>query len=194
MASPMVLARLRKKLEEYEGKINHMYIDSEGYVTIGVGHLITNATSAQNLTLYTTKGKKATKPEIKLDFDTVNKQIKNKLASYYKQFTKLTMKDVDIEKQLDKHIVSFEKELKRVYSGFSALPEDVKLALFDMIFNLGQRNLKAYKNMNAAIAKSDWLTAAKESNRPRGTTRRNKYVSDLFIKADKAKVNKKTTP
>lgn len=194
MASPMVLARLRKKLEEYEGKINHMYIDSEGYVTIGVGHLITNVTSAQNLTLYTTKGKKATKPEIKLDFDTVNKQIKNKLASYYKQFTKLTMKDVDIEKQLDKHIVSFEKELKRVYSGFSALPEDVKLALFDMIFNLGQRNLKAYKNMNAAIAKSDWLIAAKESNRPKGTARRNKYVSDLFIKADNAKVNKKTMP
>jgi len=28
---------LRNKLEKYEGKIDHMYLDSKGYVTVGAG-------------------------------------------------------------------------------------------------------------------------------------------------------------
>lgn len=195
MASPAVLKILRKKLELYEGNIEHMYLDKKGYVTIGVGHYITNSTSAQKLTLYTAKGKKATLAEIKLDFDNVKKQKIGLEAGIYKQFTKLYMKDVDIEAITDNHITNFEKELKRVYSGFFTFPKEVKLALFDMIFNLGQTKLqRQYKKMNAAVAKKDWLTAAKESKR-RVNVKRDKYVKDLFIKADKiAKANKKTTP
>ncbi|OZS41614.1 hypothetical protein ASV53_22815, partial [Photobacterium sanguinicancri] len=30
-------AALKAKLENYEGKVNHMYLDSKGYVTVGVG-------------------------------------------------------------------------------------------------------------------------------------------------------------
>lgn len=73
MVSPAVLKKLRKKLELYEGSIKHMYLDSKGYVTIGVGHLISNLTAAQKLTMYTAKGKKATLAEIKLDYDNVDK-------------------------------------------------------------------------------------------------------------------------
>lgn len=106
------------------------------------------------------------------------------------------MKDVDIDALTDNHIASFEKELKNVYSGFSTLPGEVKLALFDMIFNLGQTRLKRkFKKMNAAIAKKDWLTTANESNRPDVNGPRNKYVKDLFIQADKkSKASQKTTP
>lgn len=40
-------ATLKLKLEKYEGKVNHMYLDSKGYVTVGVGHLVKDLASAQ---------------------------------------------------------------------------------------------------------------------------------------------------
>ncbi|MFT6102207.1 MAG: GH24 family phage-related lysozyme (muramidase) [Candidatus Endobugula sp.] len=34
-------------MERYEGKVTHRYLDSKGFVTVGVGHLIKDLTSAQ---------------------------------------------------------------------------------------------------------------------------------------------------
>ncbi len=42
-------ATLRAKMEKYEGKISHMYLDSKGFVTVGVGHLLKDLASAQKL-------------------------------------------------------------------------------------------------------------------------------------------------
>ena len=42
---------LRTNLEKYEGKATHMYLDSRGFVTVGIGHLITNLVEAQKLRL-----------------------------------------------------------------------------------------------------------------------------------------------
>jgi len=35
-------ATLKKNLSKYEGKIEHLYLDTKGKVTVGIGHLITN--------------------------------------------------------------------------------------------------------------------------------------------------------
>ncbi|MFV2058690.1 MAG: hypothetical protein ACC707_19680, partial [Thiohalomonadales bacterium] len=89
MLSAIELQLLRKKLGEYEGAISHMYLDSKGLVTVGVGYLIINLTEAQKLPFTTQKGMKATAVEIKADYDAVKKQPANRLASFYKRFTKL---------------------------------------------------------------------------------------------------------
>ena len=44
MITPSEKQTLRANLEKYEGKINHMYLDSRGFVTVGVGHLIVDIT------------------------------------------------------------------------------------------------------------------------------------------------------
>jgi GH24 family phage-related lysozyme (muramidase) len=62
-----------------------MYLDSKGYVTIGVGHLIPDLKSAQKLNLKTNKNLAATQDEIKADFESVKKQPKNRLAGFYKK-------------------------------------------------------------------------------------------------------------
>jgi len=61
----------------------------------------------------------------------------------------------------------------------------VKLALFDMIFNLGMPNLKnTWPKFNAAIQAKDWQAAANNSNRkPPVSPERNQYVKDLLEKA-----------
>ncbi|WJE88006.1 baseplate hub subunit and tail lysozyme [Phage C48C1] len=41
-------------------------------------------------------------------------------------------------------------------------PDEVKEVLVNMMFNLGRPRLSKFKNMNAALDKGDWITAAAE--------------------------------
>lgn len=43
---------LRTTLERYEGRVPHMYLDSRGYVTVGVGHLIGTKSAAIKLLIF----------------------------------------------------------------------------------------------------------------------------------------------
>lgn len=179
-------ATLRKELEKYEGRQSHMYLDSKGYVTVGVGHLLRTVVDAQKLA-FKNGYKPATKAEIKTDYEMVKKQLPNRLASYYKRYTKLTLPNIEIDKLTNQHIQVFAKELKQIYSGFDMFPSPVRLALFDMIFNLGMTKLKNnWPKFNRAIKAGDWQAAASESKRkPPVSDSRNKYVKDLLEKAAK---------
>lgn len=60
----------------------------------------------------------------------------------------------------------------------------MRLALFDMIFNLGATGLsKKWPKFNRAIAKGDWAKAADDCNRPEVQLRRNNYVKGLLRQA-----------
>jgi GH24 family phage-related lysozyme (muramidase) len=172
-------------MEKYEGKINYMYLDSKGYVTVGVGHLLKDLASAQKLSFKKSNNMLASKDEIKADYEAVKKQPKNRLASFYKKHVKLKLSDLDINTLTNKHIDNFESELKRIFPQFSTYPSEVRLALFDIIFNVGMTDLNnKWPGLKKAVKAKDWSEAAKESNRKAPiSTERNKYVKDLFEKA-----------
>ncbi len=178
---------LRKKLYEYEGKIEHMYKDTKGFITVGVGHLLKDLSAAQKLNfIHQTTGKKATKDEIKNDFESIKKSPAGLFASLYKKNTKLKLAPLTIDQLTDNHIDSFERELNQIYGTveFIRFPTGVKLALFDMIFNLGMTKLRnGFPNFNKSVKAKDWLNASKECNRLDIAAARNKYVKDLFSKA-----------
>lgn len=109
-------------------------------------------------------------------------------AGAYNKHTDLKLDAEDIDSLTDKHIESFEKELKRLYgnSDFSSYPTKVRLALFDMIFNLGMTNLKReFPSFNKHIKARNWKMAAEESRRRDVGATRNKYVRELLEKAAK---------
>ncbi|ROQ17966.1 MULTISPECIES: glycoside hydrolase family protein [Marinimicrobium] len=182
MATEKEKAILRKNLEKYEGKVSHMYLDSKGFVTVGIGHLLSTVASAQLLAFKNSKNLPATQEEIKADYDSVKKQPANRLASMYKKHTKLRLPDAEIDKLTNKHIQSFESELKRIYSDFDSFPSKARLALFDLIFNLGMTELNNnWPNFNAAVKAKDWQKAADNSSRKSPISdARNKYVKDLL--------------
>lgn len=188
MATHQEKTTLRSKLEKYEGKVSHMYLDSKGYVTVGIGHLLSTIVDAQKLDFKNASNKLASKSEIKSDFEAVKKQPANRLASTYKKHTKLTLSAIEINKLTDKHIDSFEKELKRIYADFNTFPTEVRLALFDLIFNLGMTKLKnKWPIFNSAIKAKDWQKAADNSNRKSPiSAARNKYIKDLLEKSAKS--------
>ncbi|MCP4267860.1 MAG: hypothetical protein GY777_20205 [Candidatus Brocadiaceae bacterium] len=195
MISATEKATLRSKMEKYEGKISHMYLDSKGFVTVGVGHLLKDLASAQKLSFKKSNNMPAPKDEIKVDYEAVKKQPKNRFASFYKKHVKLKLSDLDINTLTNNHIDSFEGELMRIFSDFSTYPSEVRLALFDIIFNVGMTDLNnKWPSLKKAVKAKNWSTAAKESNRKAPiSAERNKYVKDLFQKAA-ANVKKPVKP
>lgn len=185
--------KLYLRMKSFEGAINHMYLDSKGFVTIGVGHLIPTPADVDKIMLYMNSTKKiATKLEKVAEYNLIKSKSKNKWAPYYKEFTTMFMMDADIQKLYRNHVTSFYLELKSLYrngngyANFDSFPEEVQLALFDMVFNLGLTRLKnVFLNFNKAIKDQNWLKAAQESRRPDVQPERNQYVKSLLMTAHK---------
>ena len=190
---PTIKTELNRRLEMYEGRVPHLYLDSLGKVTIAIGHQVSSRQATSGLTLYTSvagiPGRPATLPEKQAEYDSILKRTKGLRAAGYKPHTTLLMKDWDINQLRDQHISDFHRELGNIYkktrgyqADFDQLPPKVQLALFDMIFNLGASKLvSVFVNFDKAIKAGDWKTAAAQSNRPQckriGTTTLRPYFS-----------------
>lgn len=165
-------------LESYEGKFNFLYLDSNGYVTVGVGHLLASKSAMSEVTMYKTKNgipmEAASLAEKHNEYEVIKaKGQNNYTADHYKKFTTLIMKDDEISSLLGKHVDIFYGNLTDVYKkikgyadDFDNFPKEVQSALFDMIFNLGRSGLvNKFLNFNKAMKEGDWKAAAENSNR-----------------------------
>ncbi len=182
-------ATLKKNIKKYEGCVPHMYLDTKGYVTVGIGHLLHDIEAAKKVP-FTVRGTGAiaTAKQIEEEFKVIKARPFGKDEAYtrFKPFTKLIITELNINAQVDKHIKIFENDLKRIYgvSEFSSYPNNVKLALFDMIFNLGIYKLKdTFPNFNKHMKAKNFKKAAIESNRKDISAERNTYVRNLFLSA-----------
>ena len=175
----------KKEIKVSEGSISHMYLDTVGKVTVGVGNMLPNVAAAQKLVFVVRKTKKkATAAEIKTDFDTVNKQSKGLIASSYKKHTLLDLPATAIDKLLDTRIAGFKKELKVKFPKFDKYPLTVQFALTDMAFNLGTNGVVTkFPTFTKHIKAEDWKKAAAESNRPQVSTTRNAMVKKWLLAA-----------
>ena len=181
----------RKKLEEFEGYAEHMYLDGKGNVTIGIGIMLASAAAAKSAGIKFTNRDShaaATNDEIEADFDSVKKAPSGLFPpSKYEKFTKLDGDSASLKKGLDARLKSAEADRKAFYKDFDKLPSSVQYALLDMAFNLGRGGLAKYKKLKMALEDKDWKTAAKESNRNGIQASRNKAISDWILAGVKDK-------
>lgn len=177
----------RKEIKKSEGCISHMYLDTVGKVTVGVGNMLPDVAAAQKLAfIVRATKKKATADQIKTDFETVKKQTKALVASSYKKHTLLDLPDKDINTLLDSRISEFKKQLKGKFTEFDKYPLTVQFALMDMAFNLGTNGVVTkFPSFTKAIKAKDWTKAAKESNRPQVSATRNATVKKWLEDAGK---------
>ena len=68
---------------------------------------------------------------------------------------------------LENDIKRCEAELVDIFTEFYTYPENVQIALIDMIFNLGKTRFLKFKNMIQAIKERDFLKASKEARNSR---------------------------
>ena len=178
----------RELIKTGEGSISHMYLDTRGFVTVGVENMMRTAAEAQALTFVRREdGNAATDEEIAADFDAIKNRPygQSYTARSFKEFTKLDMPDAEIDALLDRRIAGFEAGLRDDFPGFDDYPDRAKLGLIDMAFNLGNHGLVTkFPTFTAAARAHDWAVCAEQCRRRGISATRNEEVKKLFEEAD----------
>lgn len=174
---------VRDFIKTYEGEIAHMYLDGVGKVTVGVGNMLPDAQAAVALAFVVAAGgERASDQQIIDEFDVVSGQPTGHNANYYAQFCKLRLPERDIDALLDNRIEGFVAGLRQQFAGFDAYPDDARLGLIDMAFNLGLRGVTdKFPTFTAAARRSDWQTCAAQCRRVQVQPARNAAVRQLFL-------------
>jgi len=187
---------IQADFKEWEALITYMYLDTRGFVTVGVGNMLPNAAAAQALAFVKRKdGAAATAAEIKTEYDKVAAlDFGNYKATWYKDKTTLDLPEVDCWRLLKKRVDDeFLPALKDEFTGWDELPVVVKRALLDMAFNLGMGDakkgsgLRGFKKLKTSVEAADWKKAATQCHRSGPSDDRNNWTRDLFLKAAEQK-------
>jgi GH24 family phage-related lysozyme (muramidase) len=178
-----------EKLEWFarqEGNFPHMYLDTVGVVTVGIGTALFRAADASALA-FVERGTTdpADAATIEAEWAEVKRQVKGKLAGSYKQFTNLDLPPAEVLRKFAEHMATFEAKLKAKWVRYPDFPTPAQLGLLDMIYNLG--SFTDFPSFVAAVNAEDWARAAQQCHRRGPSESRNRDTKELFEKAAQAR-------
>lgn len=169
-----------ERLKEFEGSVPWMYLDTIGKVTVGVGSMLPDSRAA-GLIPFMVGERAATSEEIAAEFARVSALTKGKGAAFYRKKGGLRISEETIQGKLREVLEGFEGYLRSHIRGYEQLPDRAKLALLDMVYNLGPGKLfHEYPRLIAAVEKGDWAAAAAASLRRGPSAERNAWTKTQF--------------
>lgn len=169
-------------IKKNEGVVNHMYLDTKGLVTVGIGKMLPNVESAQNLNfVFKNSSVPADNEAIAESFNLLKTKVPGKLASFYSQYTDLILPSSEIDDLLKLDTFFFYRGIADKIEGFPAYPEPAQEAMLDMAFNLGVHGLfRKFPTFIAHARAKNWEGCAKECNRLGIGDERNQHTKQLF--------------
>jgi GH24 family phage-related lysozyme (muramidase) len=171
------------KLKEFEGCVPWMYRDTVGKVTVGVGLMLPNTEAAQALPFFA-GARAATPQEIAAEFARVDALVTGRPSSFYKAPGSLEMTQKTIDAKLTAVLQGFEADLRTKIPKYDSLPDPVKMALLDMIYNLGPVGLfNGFPHLMTAVATGAWTQAAANCMRHGPGPERNAWTREQFLSA-----------
>ena len=177
------------KLKEFEGCVPWMYLDTVGKVTVGIGLMLPSGPAADALP-FVIGDRAATTAEIAKEFARVSGMEKGRVAKFYARTGGLRLTQEAIDTKLRSTLEGFEGYLRRYLPMYDSLPDAAKVALLDMVYNLGPGRLFAeYPRLIAAIEAGDWKAAAAASARRGPSPARNLWTKQQLLDAAKAVVS-----
>jgi GH24 family phage-related lysozyme (muramidase) len=176
---------IKAHIVPHEGVVSHMYLDTVGKVTVGVGNMVATAAAAAALAFVDRATRtRANEAQIRADFESVSSQPKAQQARQYKLHTKLDLPDEAIWTLLKARVDGFEQQLIGYFPQFPSFPSSAQLALLDMAFNLGGPALNTrWPSLKRAVLAQDWRSAQQECERSTSTLARNNATRLLFQRA-----------
>lgn len=175
--------RLKAVLTAAEGCIPHLYLDTKGYPTAGIGHMIATVEAAQKLTfVFRSSGQPAPADHIAACYQKVKALPKGKVASFYRSATDIDMPPAAITALLEADIATAAHGVTAGFPSFPSYPDSVQTALLDMAFNIGVYGLcHGYPHLKAACEAKDWHTASAQCHRNGIGDERNAETAQLFL-------------
>ena len=171
-------------LEIFEGTVPWMYLDTKGFITVGVGELLANADKAETLAFVDPDGEPSTQDAILEEFNRVSGLAPAKVAAFYRSPDSPVLPHAAIDTLLMNHLNFFDVQLAARFANYASFPDPAKLGLLDMIYNLGQVGLfQHFPHFMAAVDKQDWLGAAANCHRVGPSQARNDWTRQQFLAA-----------
>ncbi len=160
-----------------------MYRDTVGKVTVGVGLMLPDAKAAEALP-FLIGTRAATQQEIAAEYTRVDAMPIGRASAFYKTPTSLVLTQQTIDAKLISVLEGFEADLKAQFPNYDNLPDGVKMALLDMIYNLGPAGLfRGFPHLIAAVQSGAWTQAAEHCMRRGPGLARNDWTREQFLSA-----------
>jgi len=160
-----------------------MYRDTVGKITVGVGLMLPDAKAAQALP-FVLGTRTATPQEIAAEYTRVDSLPLGRVSAFYKPSTQLELTQQTIDAKLSAVLQGFETDLRAHLPHYDTLPDPVKLALLDMIYNLGPGELfNGFPHLIAAVESGSWAEAAAHCLRRGPSPARNNWTREQFLSA-----------
>ena len=121
MLTPTEERILRKKLQDYNGKVEHLFLNAQGDVCVGIAHVLSSVDEACSLSFANKNGLKVSNEEIVADFNAVQELAPNRIASFYKRHLKLTLPSSEINRLTNQSLTQYYADLTKMYEGFDGL-------------------------------------------------------------------------
>ena len=176
------IEKLKHSIKLQEGTVDHMYLDTRGYVTVGVGHLIADEKAVKKLDfIHRESHHPATDDQKVTEYNHVKEQDPGMVASRYKIYTELVLPEASIDRLLENHIEYFRNGLTQEIPDFETYPEPPQEGLLHMAFNLGLNGLfKKFPTFMKAAKARKWQICADECRRKGISQQRNDDTKRLF--------------
>jgi GH24 family phage-related lysozyme (muramidase) len=180
-----VIARELARLKVFEGVIDHLYLDTRGHVTVGIGFMLPHVADALRLdfklrTAAAQSPPTASASEVASGYATIAKMEPGHLASFYRAASSLYLIQADIDLAAKTDLRSVVVQVNAALPSFGLYPESCQEALLDMAYNLGALGLMRFRTMLAAIQNGDWAAAAAQCARRGVDDERNRETAALL--------------
>jgi GH24 family phage-related lysozyme (muramidase) len=182
-----------------EGWVRHLYLDSRGLPTIGVGHRVINESAYLALPVLKPHGSDEASPDKKKDewarvlgflaqpgFDPSRHTARFYLDPKSLLLSERLKRTSEVENIFLQDLTTHWTDVPKWVNDsavYASLPSPVRIALLDMVYTLGLNKMANYVNLRAAVLVRDWARAAAECDRGGISNDRNAFTRWLFLTA-----------
>lgn len=171
------MERLKRPL--MEGYKDYIYIDSEGYISTGVGANIDNKADFMKLD-WRIGDRLATNIEKETAYnDFVKlKHLKNYKAETFKKQSNLRLSEETINSLLENHLRKDLRALREGIDGFDDFPLELQEVLLDIRFNTGNLARSNWPKLRKALDEKNLTEILNNIHRKKISDERNKWAED----------------
>jgi GH24 family phage-related lysozyme (muramidase) len=168
-----MMLRVKERLRRHEGWVNHMYLDTKGNVTVGVGFLLNRSDVRWYPWISRTTRRTVPARVAEANWDTLKAFAPYGTgygAARFLDYATVELTNAAIGFALAKKLAKLRdnviENFQDVNIEFDQLPVAVQEAMFDMGWNLGAGFIKGdWPKLRAALKARNWKVAAEESHR-----------------------------
>lgn len=177
---------LKPKIIGFEGDIPHIYLDTNGFISSGVGYNVDNKDTFMSIP-WRNQNRPATQEEKEAAYNKFM-ELKNAKeygegydAEHFKEYSPLTMEKDMRTSAMNKHVLNAAEFLDRRYPWFRNLSPERQAAIIDIQYNTGKFTKNEFPKLIEAAKRNDFAEMAKQSHRKGVQKDRNDTIYQWLI-------------